>query len=167
MHPETALRSIAWACLCVLHACASGDEQSSPSVSAVNHWGHYEEAKDIEEVAAVVHPEFIRFRLGPHETTASHVLDGHAIDIEFVESYEVRPPGTEAIEKRFCARTIDHCEDSESFMRLRINGTEAVLLREQLKEVTCRDGYSFLISAPNIEDMRESQPSDLVLIRFK
>jgi len=155
------------ACLGVLHACASGDEQSSPSVVAVSHWGHYEEAKDLEEVAALVHPEFIRFRLGPLETTASHVLDGHTIDLEFIEAYEERLPGAEAFEKRFCARTIDHCEDSDSFLRLRINGTEAILLREQLKDVTCRDGYRFLISAPDIEDMRGSRPSDLVLIRFK
>lgn len=150
-------------CTCSLEV----PEADLPKVRSVTHWGHHEEAKDVKEVAVLLDQGFTKLRLGAPMPLAFVELDGHAIALRFVDAREEVPPADKRAERRFCARTIDHCEDSESYLTLTINGHETILLREQLKEVALEDGYRFLISAKDIEDDRERHPSDLVLIRFK
>ena len=147
----------------LLLAAGCADADGPPRVEAVSHWGHCEEIRIID----TLDHDYVHVRLGPGGDAVTHELDGHAITLELVEAYEQRPPGDESVENQFCARTVDHCEDSEAYMRLRVNGREAVILREQLKLVTLSDGYTFLLGAKDIEDQRDGHPSDLALVRFK
>ena len=158
--------AIMTAVLVPLSACSQTNEQRLPRVSQIAHWGHYEEAKDLEEFEALLDQDFIKLRLGPIDPRATFDLNGHTVALELVEAYKEIPPASD-IEPKFYARTVDFCQDSDSYIKLRVNGHEVILLREQVKEVTLANGYRFLVSAPDIEDMRQREPSGLVLIRFK